>query len=108
LTDGMAVALFFIATLVAPAVAAYALRRTPAWWFSGAALAGFGVYLFGTLDHTDHHGEGGMGGWTAIGNFIQVAYGMFLLVYALILVIAARVGRRAVRRPPRIPPAKVV
>jgi hypothetical protein len=104
----MALAGFFLATLVAPAVLTFVLRRTPAWWVAGVAIAGVGVYLLLTLDHGDHHGEDGIGAWYEIGNFIQKIYGVLMLVYAALLLLAGRAGRKSVRKPPPIPPAKVV
>lgn len=104
----MVVAGFFLATLVAPVILAYLLRKTRAWWLAGVALAGYGVYLLLTLDHADHHGDDGFGAWYGIGNFFQTVYGVFLLVYASIVLLASRVGRKAALTPPPIPPAKLV
>ncbi len=99
---------FVLATLVAPAILNFGLRKTRIWAAPGLALVGFAVYLFATLDHGDHHGDDGMGAWVGIGNFIQAAYGVFMLVYAAILLALARVGRKAALKPPPIAPARVV
>jgi hypothetical protein len=103
----MAVAGFFIATLVAPAVLTFVLRRTLAWWVAGVAIAGFGAYLLLTLDHGDHNVTHDMSA-IDIGAMLQVGYGVFLLVYAALLLLAARARRKASRQPPPIPPARVV
>ena len=89
---GLAVAVF-----VGPAVLAYALRKTSAWWLAGTGTAVFGVARFLTLDHTDHHGEGSAGaaGMSAIGNAVQVMFGVFMLLYALVLVLASHSSRKA-------------
>ena len=97
-----------LATLVAPAILNYGLRRTRMWAATGLALAGFAVYLFATLDHGDHHGDSGMGAWYEIGNLIQVAYGVFMLLYAGVLLALARIGRKAALKPPPIAPARIV
>ena len=95
---------FLLATIVVPAVLAYLLRRTLAWWVAGVAVAGLGVYLLSTLDHERHNGV--EGAWSGIGNFVQEAYGEFMLVYAAILLLVVWAGRRGPRLPPS-PPAKL-
>jgi hypothetical protein len=101
---------FLVATVVLPAVLAFVLRRTPAWWIPGIALAGFGVYLLSTVDHTEYKGVEGASGalGSGLGDLLQKAYGVFMLVYAVVLFFAARERRKAARTPPPIPPAKVV
>lgn len=104
----MLVSAILLLTLFAPGIVAYKLRRTRAWWVTGIAVALGGVYLFLTLDHADHHGEPGYGYWYGVGNFIQICFGVFLLVYALILLAAAREGRKSRPKEPAIPRAQVL
>jgi hypothetical protein len=98
---------FFVATVCLPAVLAFVLQRTPAWWLPAVALAGFGVYLLSTIDQTEHKGAEGASGalGDGLGNVFQKAYGVFMLVYAALLWVSARRRRKA---PAPIPPAKVV
>lgn len=103
------VAGFILATLFAPAVLAYVLRRTRVWWLAAIAIAGVGVYLLLTLDPPrEHHSEDYWGAWVDLGNALQKAYAVVMFVYAVVLLLAARAGRKARPEPPPIPPAIVV
>jgi hypothetical protein len=93
---------FFLVTLVAPGVLAYLLRNTRARWLPAFALTAFGVYCFATLDTEPSSGL------AEIANFIQAAYGVGMLVYAAILIVAAYVSTKMPRPQPPIPRAKLV
>jgi len=108
--DSLILVGFFVVTLVAPAVLAFALRRTPAWWVPGVALAGFGAYLLIPADHHDYRGEGsgGAGYYAGVGDLVGRIYGICLVIYAAYLFMGARASRRAARQPPKLPPAKAM
>ncbi len=93
---------FFLVTLVAPGVLAYLLRNTRARWLPAFALVAFGSYCFATLETEPSSGL------AEIGNFIQEAYGVAMLVYAAILIVAACVARKSPRPQPPIPRAKII
>jgi hypothetical protein len=95
------------AVIIGPALLAYVLGRTPAWWLPGAAVAVVGVYFLWALDRGDNHGDDALSAWSDIGNFVRTATGICLLVYAPLLVLAGRARRRGPRKPPPpLPPAK--
>lgn len=101
----MLLAAFLLVTIVVPVAVARALRRTRAWWGVGVIVAAFGAFLLATLDHGDHHGDDGMGAWYDIGNAMQKAYGVFMFVFAAVLLLASHAGRKAARQPrPGSPP----
>lgn len=105
------VGLFLFATLVAPIFVAYFLRRGKLWWLTSALVACVGAYLLITVDHTPHHGDDSVvGAWDGIGNFLQLAYGGAMLVYALILGAVTHASNVVHRRKSsnELPVAKVV
>lgn len=93
----MALVGFLLATLVAPALLSWRLRRTRAWWLAGVTLAGFGVYLLVTSGHGHPHG-GRLS--EVIGKALQTIYGGVMLGYAGLLLLVARAGRKSRREPP--------
>jgi hypothetical protein len=93
---------FFVLTLVAPGVLAYWLRATRARWLPAFGLGAFGVYCFATLDTEPSSGL------AELANVIQAAYGVAMLVYAAVLIVAAYVASKSPRPQPPIPRARVV
>jgi hypothetical protein len=88
---------FVLLTLFVPGIATLYLQTTRVWWLPGVALIGVAMYLFATLDTADH-GDDGIGASGGIGNAIQNMYGLAMLIYAAILLVAAwRRSKRAAR-----------
>jgi tellurite resistance protein TehA-like permease len=108
--------LLLLACLVGPAVATFALRKTPVYWLPGAMLAIVGVTMLGSIPKS-HGDDSVIGAWGSIDYAIE---GLFFLVYGLLcLVVALACHRRAIRTPGvpatveaspivEIPPAVVV
>jgi hypothetical protein len=102
-----------LAVIAGPIVLVFAFGKTPLWWLAGCSVGALATYLLTTLAPVHDHGnhDGGMGAWDGIGNVIQTAAGVVLMLYAIALLLGGRsryTRARQLRRHPPIPPATVV
>src|SRR5438046_8956327 len=90
-----------LAVIAVPIGLVFILGRTPLWWLSGCAIAGLATYLLSTLAPAHGH----LRALDDLGNLMQSAAGVALLLYAAALLVAARARYAHAHRPPPIPPA---
>ena len=79
---------FVVITLVVPIAVAALLRRTPLWWLSSVAVALVGWYVAYRAEPAG--GEG-------LGDVLERLYGLGMIAFAGLLLIATVVSRSILR-----------